>query len=181
VKLRLLAEMPVHAPTPSSREVHLRHVSDADLPIFFEQQCEPEAIEMAAFPPRDWDAFMAHWAKILADKSVPVRTILFNGHVAGNIVSWEQEGKRLVGYWIGNNFWGQGVATLALAEFLNVVTARPLYAYVAKRNVASIRVLEKCGFAVCADEPASCDAPSDGVEEFLFKLSPNETCKSPDG
>ena len=153
-------------------KIRLRHVTESDLPIFFEQQCEPEAIEMAALPPRDRDAFIAHWTKILADKTVPVRTILLDGHVAGNIVSWEQGGKRLVGYWIGKNFWGQGVATRALDEFLDVVTARPLYAYVAKRNIASIRVLEKCGFTICADEPASADPPSDGIEEFLFKLFP---------
>jgi RimJ/RimL family protein N-acetyltransferase len=162
-------------------EIRLRGVSEGDLPIFFEQQCDPDACKMAAFAARDRDAFMAHWAKILADKTVAVRSIILDGHVAGNMVSWQQDGKRLIGYWIGKNYWGQGVATRALAEFLAVVTARPLYAYVAKHNLASIRVLEKCGFTICIEEMESSDAPSDGVEEFVFKSSTNETCKAPGG
>jgi hypothetical protein len=64
------------------------------------------AIRMAAFPARDREAFTTHWNKILADRTVPVRTVLVDGFVAGNIVSWERDGKRLVGYWIGKNDWG---------------------------------------------------------------------------
>lgn len=173
--------MPTHAPASSTSAIRLRDVIETDLPIFFEQQCDPDANEMAAFPPRDREAFMAHWTKIMADNTVPVRTILFDGHVAGNIVSWNRDGKRLVGYWIGKNYWGRGVATAALVEFLKVVEARPLYAYVAKRNLASMRVLEKCGCTLCGDEAESSDEPGDGVEEYVFKLSANENGKAPGG
>ena len=75
----------------------------------------------------------------------------FEGQVAGNVVSWDQDGKRLVGYWIGKEFWGKGLATRALSELLDELTMRPLHAYVAKTNIGSIRVLEKCGF-VRSDE-----------------------------
>lgn len=44
-------------------EISLREVQESDLPIFFEQQLDPEAARMAAFPARDRDAFMAHWRK----------------------------------------------------------------------------------------------------------------------
>lgn len=127
-------------------DVHLREVLETDLPIFFEQQLEPEASRMAAFPSRDRESFMAHWAKIQADDHVQIQTILFDGQVAGNVVSFEQSGKREVGYWLGKDFWGKGIATRALAEFLGQVKIRPLYGYVAKGNFASRRVLEKCGF-----------------------------------
>ena len=50
------------------------------------------------------------------------------------------------GVQIDRAFWGRGVATEALSAFLCVEQTRPLYAGVAKHNVASIRVLEKCGF-----------------------------------
>ncbi|MDO8753419.1 MAG: hypothetical protein Q7J80_05955, partial [Anaerolineales bacterium] len=70
----------------------LRDVTEADLPIFFDQQLDPEATQMAAFPSRDRDAFMAHWKKIMSTENVTLKTILFDGHVAGNIVSWEQSG-----------------------------------------------------------------------------------------
>src|SRR5512139_4140666 len=124
----------------------LRDVITNDLPIFFEQQFDPVANQMAAFPARDREAFMAHWTKILADESNILKTILFDGQVAGNIVSWEQSGEQDVGYWLGREYWGKGIATRALSLFLEHITTRPLYAHVAKHNIASRRVLEKCGF-----------------------------------
>src|SRR5688572_8276078 len=102
---------------------------------------------MAAFPARDRAALDAHWAtNILGNPAAVKQTILVDGQVAGNIGSWPQDGVRLVGYWIGKEYWGKGVATRALAAFLKIVTERPLYAHVARHNVASIRVLEKCRF-----------------------------------
>jgi RimJ/RimL family protein N-acetyltransferase len=150
-------------------DVQLRDVSSEDLPIFFEHQRDQEAIDMAAFPPRDRDAFMAHWkGKVLGDETVIARTILLDGQVAGNIVSFERSGEREVGYWIGKEFWGKGVATRALSEFLHYVKARPLYARVAKHNIASIRVLEKSGF-VSATGEAFTDL-GDDVEEVILEL-----------
>ncbi|HEV8571635.1 MAG TPA: GNAT family N-acetyltransferase [Actinomycetota bacterium] len=151
-------------------DVLLRGVREDDLPIFFHHQLDPEANQMAAFTARDWDAFTAHWTKILSDETVTKKTILVGGEVAGNIVSWERSGERLVGYWIGRNHWGKGVATKALSQFLGHVAARPLYARVAKHNIASIRVLEKCGFTISGEDTASSNAPGGKVEEFIFEL-----------
>lgn len=78
--------------------VQLREVREEDLPIFFGHQRDPDASRMAAFPPRGEEEFTAHWRKILADRTVLTRTILLDGRVAGNIVSWEHSGKRQVGY-----------------------------------------------------------------------------------
>jgi RimJ/RimL family protein N-acetyltransferase len=124
----------------------LRDVAEADLPIFFEQQLDSEAVQMAAFPSREPGPFMAHWAKIMADPTGVMRTIVYDGQVAGNIVSWMQSGEREVGYWLGRQYWGRGIATAALAAFLGHVSDRPLHAYVVRHNIASRRVLEKCGF-----------------------------------
>jgi RimJ/RimL family protein N-acetyltransferase len=154
--------------------VLLRDVTEGDLPIFFEQQRDPDANQMAAFPARDRQAFMAHWAaKILGDDTVTKKTILFDGQVAGNIVSFEQEGVSKVGYWIGKKYWGRGVATQALSEFLDHVKTRPLYAHVAKHNIGSIRVLAKCGFTICGEGRVSL-AEGETVEEFILKLGANE-------
>lgn len=141
--------------------VLLRDVIESDLPIFFEQQLDPVANQMAAFPARDREAFMAHWTKILADETNILKTILFDGQVAGNIVSWQQSGEREVGYWLGREYWGKGIATQALSAFLDHLKTRPLYAHVAKHNRVSIRVLEKCGFTITGEE----------VEEFILTLS----------
>src|SRR5262245_6096676 len=132
--------------------VQLRDTIETDLPIFFEQQLDPDAIQMAAFPSRDREAFMMHWNKIMADDSGLIKTILFNGDVAGNIVCFEQLGEREVGYWLGKEYWGKGIATTALIQFLEYIEQRPLYAHVAKHNIASRRVLEKCGFKVVAED-----------------------------
>ena len=137
----------------------LRDVVRTDLPVFFEHQRDPEATTMADFPARDRDAFDAHWERLLADPSLYKKTIVFKGQVAGNIGSWSQDGRRLVGYWLGKEFWGKGLATKALAEVIAELDTRPLYAYVAETNIGSIRVLEKCGF-VRSDE-----------DEDLYKLS----------
>jgi RimJ/RimL family protein N-acetyltransferase len=132
--------------------VLLRDVIASDLPIFFEQQLDSVANQMAAFPARDREAHMAHWAKIMADESNILKTILYADQVAGNIVSWEQSGEQEVGYWLGREYWGKGIATRALTLFLEDVTTRPLHAHVVKHNLASIRVLEKCGFTITSEE-----------------------------
>lgn len=141
-------------------DITLREVFPEDLPIFYAQQRDPEAARLAGFPSRDWESFTAHWARILADDALIQRAILVGGLVAGNIVCYPQDGEQLVGYWLGRVYWGGGIATAALALFLNEQPERPLTAYVAKHNAASRRVLEKCGFRLVAE---------DG-DEFVLRL-----------
>jgi RimJ/RimL family protein N-acetyltransferase len=146
--------------------VALRAVRDDDVETFFVHQQDPAASEMAAMPPRDHAAFVAHWARIRADPSNVLHTVLADGVVAGNIVSWEQSGQRLVGYWIGREHWGRGIATAALGRLLEVLPDRPVHAHVAVANAGSIRVLRKCGFQQ-AGPPVTGDG---GVPELLFTL-----------
>jgi len=141
----------------------LRDVAESDLDVFYEHQREPEANEMAIFPARDRAAFDAHWQRVRTNDSAITKTIVSEGEVAGNIGSWEQDGRRFVGYWVGREFWGKGLATSALREFVSEVTDRPLYAWVATSNVGSIRVLEKCGFV-------QVETRTTDVEELLFEL-----------
>lgn len=154
--------------TSRASEIHLRPVAESDLPILFEHQREPEANEMATFPARDRDAFMAHWTKILGDKTVVAMAVIVNGCVAGNVGCWTQDGQHLVGYWIGKEHWGKGVATQMLSMFLRLVGDRPLHAHVARHNVASIRVLEKSGFALCPKATGALAEPADGIEELVY-------------
>ena len=144
--------------------VELRDTVEDDLPILFQHQADPEASAMAAFPSRDWEAFVAHQAKVAAGPDMFQQTILVDGEVAGDIGSWRAEDDRNVGYWIGRSFWGRGVATAALRAFLELETTRPLTAYVAAHNLGSRRVLEKCGFEVVREQHV------DGVDEFVTSL-----------
>ena len=150
-------------------EVCLRDVEDADLAWFYEHQADEAAAQLVGFKTREPDAFAAHWAKSRADESVLLRTVLADGSVAGHVVSWEQGGTRVVGYWLGREHWGRGIATRALALFLDEVPRRPLQARVSAGNAASIRVLEKCRFRRDPDAlPAS--SGSDGIVDLVFVL-----------
>ena len=150
--------------------VILRNVSVEDLPIFFEHQRDAVALRMAAFRSRERDAFMTHWrTNVLRPENVS-RTVVVDRQVVGYVSSWEQDGRRLVAYWIGREHWGKGTATRALSEFLVLEPIRPLHAWVAVHNVGSIRVLEKCGFRAVAQE--SHQPPPDAVAEVLMALGP---------
>lgn len=132
--------------------VTLRPVEPSDLPILYEHQRDPAGIALAGVGGRDHDAFMEHWGRILADDASRIRTVLVDGEVAGHVLSFERGDRREVGYWLGRRHWGRGVATAALAAFLGEERTRPLHAGVLPANVGSLRVLEKCGFAVCGEE-----------------------------
>lgn len=147
----------------------MKNVTKSDLPIFFEHQLDPQATAMAGFPSRDREAFDAHWAKIMANESNILMTIEADGQVAGNMLSWEMDGKREVGYWLGREFWGRGIATEALKQFLDEIKIRPLVAHVAKHNIGSKRVLEKCEFAVTGEDKYTNPA-NEEVDEFVLRL-----------
>jgi RimJ/RimL family protein N-acetyltransferase len=142
--------------------VSLRGVLEADLPAFYEHQLDPLAVQMADFPSREREAFWAHWEKVLADTNNINRTILADGQVAGHIACFTLHDERDIGYWLGREFWGKGIATRALALFLELVAERPLYARVVRLNLGSQRVLEKCGFQRVGEEG----------EELVYKLTP---------
>lgn len=77
------------------------------------------------------------------------------GTVAGGIgYTLHQDVERIgaeVGYWLGCAFWGRGITTTALRlltahAFAAHPELRRLWAVPFARNVASVRVLEKCGY-----------------------------------
>jgi RimJ/RimL family protein N-acetyltransferase len=159
--------------TESTDGVRLRDVIEEDLPILFDHQHDPVANQMAAFPARDREAFMEHWtSNVVGNDAARKRTILLDGDVVGNILSWERSGDTLVGYWIGREHWGKGVASRALALFLTEVDERPLHAHVAAHNAGSIRVLEKCGFRVVGE--ATVEEPGVRIEELILRLDADE-------
>lgn len=160
--------------------VILRDVIEDDLSIFFEQQMDRTANFMAAFAakdPSDKAAFQTHWEKILHNETIIKKTVIYSGNVAGHVLSFEQFGEREVSYWIGREFWGKGIATEALSLFLDGIAIRPLYARAAKDNIASIRVLEKCGFKVQGEDKGFSNARVMEVEEYILKLNNLKTIR----
>jgi RimJ/RimL family protein N-acetyltransferase len=157
-----------------TNELLLRDVVNDDLPIFFAQQVNKEASHMAAFTAKDptnQEAFTAHWLRNLANETTINKTIVFDGQVAGSVSSYEDEGKPEVTYWLGKEYWGKGIATWALQEFLaHTNKRRPIYARVAKDNLGSRRVLEKCGFTVINESTGFANARGQEIEELLLEL-----------
>ena len=145
-----------------------REVRERDLDALFQQQADPESSAMAAVPSRDRAAFDAHWRRILADDTSYVRVIDLDGEAVGHALSWPSDGRRYVGYWIDRDYWGRGLATAALAEMVAELPERPLHALVSTENVASIRVLEKCGFVEIG--PADDKYADEGVPGLLYEL-----------
>ena len=154
-------------------DIELRPVAPADLPIFFEHERDPVACRMAAFmadDPNDRDAFDAHWQRVLANDTVTVRTILADGAVAGHVASFLREGDLEVTYWVDRAMWGRGIATAALTALLDIVTTRPIHARAAADNAASLRVLERCGFAPKGTDRGFASARGEEIEELILIL-----------
>jgi len=164
---------------PDGGDIHagdlvLRDVTDDDITVFFAQQLDREARHMAAFTPAeatDKAAFTARWRGFLSEPTIVMRTIVFDGKVAGQVLSYETEGEPEVSYWLGREFWGRGLATRALAAFLAEANhKRPIFARVATDNVASRRVLEKCGFTIIGRARGFARARGEEIEELILQL-----------
>ncbi len=155
-------------------KITLRKTSPGDLPAFYTQQLDSDANYRAAFTrrdPADRNAFDDHWAKLLADETTVLRTIVLpDAQIAGYLVSFMMDRDREVGYWLGREFWGRGLATEALRQFIILLPERPLHARAAKDNYASVRVLEKCGFAVVGEGTDYAAGRSAEAEELLLML-----------
>jgi len=131
--------------------VELREVVPNDLEVFYRIQNDPQSNELAKIYPRQRSDFDAHWGKILAASDVIVRAIAFNGQTVGTINSFPIEEKTFVGYWIGRAHWGKGIATRAVQTLIEIDPTRPMHAFVAKSNIGSCIVLERCGFVQTGD------------------------------
>lgn len=158
---------------PTAGTVTLREATTDDLPVLFAQQRDPEANEMAAFTvanPDDRKAYMARWKRLLAEKDIVIMTILFGDEIAGSVLSYEEDDRTEVSYWLGRDYWGRGIATRALADFLQVQRNRPLFARVAQDNIGSRRVLEKCGFREIGRETSFANARGREIVELIMRL-----------
>ena len=156
-------------------QLTLREVLPSDLDPLYAHSLEPEAIRMAAFVGQgrtERAVFDAHWAKILQDPRNTNRTIVADGHVAGHIACFPQDGHLEVTYWLGREFWGRGLATEALRQLLQRVTVRPIFGRAAKDNLGSIRVLQKCGFKIVGEDKGFAHGRGEETEEYILSLDP---------
>jgi RimJ/RimL family protein N-acetyltransferase len=138
-----------------STDILLRPVTEQDLAEFFSRELD-----------------CAHVARMRTGASAPdgrIRTIVAEGQVVGYIAHFKRDGQPEVGYWIAEQFRGEGFATRALEQFLRDISVRPLYARIARSNVRSLRVAQSCGFIVI-EQGRFTDARGQEVEEFVLEL-----------
>ncbi|MCY1540167.1 Acetyltransferase (GNAT) domain protein [compost metagenome] len=155
-------------------DIRLRKTEPNDLLDFFNFQLDEEANYMAAFTAKDptnKEAYLTKYGKFLYDSTKNTCTILVNGIIAGSISKFEMEGNAEITYWIDKKFWGKGVATRALTEFLLLELARPIVGRTAFDNLGSQKVLEKCGFIRIGRDKGFANARQAEIEEFIYQLS----------
>ena len=160
-------------------EVALRPIDDSDLDALFEQMRDPESVRMAAFTaenPDDRTAFDVHMARVRRLPGVTNRAVTVDGRLVGSIASFVVDGDTEVTYWIDRSFWGQGIASRALALLLESVPVRPVFARAASDNVGSLKVLQRTGFAVIGTATSFANARNKEIEETILRL--DEPAKS---
>lgn len=154
-------------------DLKLRNTEVTDLESLFEFQLDKEGGYLAAFMPKDPTdkrAYLSKYTKLLADPTVNNQTILVNGTIVGHVAKFVMHGDTEITYWIDRSFWGQGIATLALQQFLLIEPSRPIFGRVAFDNFGSQRVLEKCGFVKIGTDRGFASARQAEIEEFIYKL-----------
>ena len=151
----------------------LRLVAESDIPVFFAHQLDPISSWQVAFihkDPTDRDAFNAHTAEALNDETVIMRTIVVDDEVAGYLTKYDIDGKPQIGFVLGREFWGKGIATDSAREFLSIYSKRPVYARTAFDNDASMRVLQKLGFKRTSEGNYFSNARGAEIVEILWTL-----------
>jgi [ribosomal protein S5]-alanine N-acetyltransferase len=159
--------------TKSNLLIKLRPTQIADLETLFEFQLDKEGGYLAAFMPKDptdKSAYINKHTKLLDDPTVNNQTIILDNVIVGSIAKFEMEGDSEITYWIDRKYWGQGIASNALKEFLLLETKRPLFARVAFDNYRSQKVVTKCGFIHVGSDRGFANARQSEIEEFIFKF-----------
>ncbi len=152
----------------------LTKTEEDDLNTLFHFQIDKEGIYLAAFTPNDpndKNAYIEKYSKFLTDPTINMLTIKLNDEIVGSISKFIMEGENEITYWIDRKFWGQGIATTALKDFLIIEQSRPIFGRVAFDNYGSQKVLEKCGFVKIGTDKGFATARQTEIEEYIFKLS----------
>ncbi|MGN6211856.1 GNAT family N-acetyltransferase [Parafilimonas sp.] len=120
--------------------------------------------------PADKPAYLSKYTKLLDEPTVNNQTIVLDNIIVGSIAKFVMEGDAEITYWIDRKFWGHGIATKALKDFLDIEAARPIFGRVAFDNVGSQKVLEKCGFVKIGSDRGFANARQKEIEELIYKL-----------
>ncbi|WP_288442797.1 GNAT family N-acetyltransferase [uncultured Chryseobacterium sp.] len=153
-------------------DIKLRPTVVEDLETLFQFQLDDEANHLAAFTSKDStnkEFYIAKFTKLLADPTINNQTIIAGTVIVGSIAKFIMQDDVEITYWIDKNFWGKGIATTALKDFLTIETTRPIFGRVAFDNLGSQKVLEKCGFIKIGTDKGFANARQTEIEEFIYR------------
>ncbi len=153
--------------------IKLDKTTKEDLETLFVFQTNKDGIMMAAFTsenPSDKVTYMKKWTAIVDNPKIKMVTIRLENIIVGSVIHFDIMSETNVSYWIDQNFWGKGIATEALNEFIKGSDKRPLFGMVAYDNIGSQKVLEKCGFKSIGKEKGFANARKKEIEEFVYRL-----------
>ena len=116
------------------------------------------------------------WVKVGCRQVGLNRAIDVDGECVGVVgILWGEHERAYsaeIGYWLGEAFWGRGIMTQAIIEMTDAVFAETgivrLSAPVYSPNRASMRVLEKCGYALEAIHRKAIFKHGAFMDEHLF-------------
>jgi RimJ/RimL family protein N-acetyltransferase len=140
------------------------------------------------YTPADAEAWVAHAGAAMPETQFAVEV---EGEAVGGVGLFLQADVERysaeIGYWIGEAFWGRGIATAVVRRFTDYAFDAfglcRIYANVFEWNRGSCRVLEKAGYALEGRLRSS--AVKDGVvlDGFLYatvrKFSPSRGLRRP--
>jgi [ribosomal protein S5]-alanine N-acetyltransferase len=151
----------------------LQKTEESDLPIFFEHQADNEAGSMAAFTSKEWkdkDAYVTKWRRLLQDPTVHQQTIRVDNKIAGTVAKFEVDGEAHITYAIAKEYWGKGIASKAVKEFLLQENKRPIFGHAAADNIGSIKVLEKNNFKFIRTQRGFSRSRGKEIDEVVYWL-----------
>jgi RimJ/RimL family protein N-acetyltransferase len=99
-----------------------------------------------------------------------MQTVLVDETIAGSIAKFIMQGDTEITYWMDKKFWGKGVGTTVLKNFLTIEKERPIFGRVAFDNFGSQKVLEKCGFIKTGTDIGFASARQTEIVEFIYRL-----------
>ena len=123
------------------------------------------------------------WVRLCKDQNPVLDFAIVDGNEAIGAIGLtpgENEYRKSaeIGYWLGEPFWGNGIATEAVRRlvkyaFTNLDFVR-LHAVVKEWNPASVRVLEKCGFQFEGRLRKSIVKDEQTIDQLLYALLKGE-------
>lgn len=163
-----------------TKHLTMRQLSNEDWSLYYELQTAPEIIALcfdepseadikAGFESRlpNWTADSEHWlCLVITEKESGNKVGVTGFNLTGGVAE--------IGYLLLPSFHGKGYATESLEVLLawsqDISEINSYNAVVTKGNIASERVLEKCGFNLSKVEPNAYEIRGQLYDDHIYTL-----------